>query len=258
MTRGHWTEGEVPDPDNYFGFIYKIDDVTAGKSYIGRKQYWKAKQGVKGCKSKVADRGSPRWKECCWLPSGWESYKGSSKNLKDWMKKYPNHEYRYTILKNCRSRGVLSYMECKYLWDNRVLETVDEDGDYIFFNMQIGAIKFRPKLSHSKETKDKLKSVIRDRSPEDKKKISDRRSEIMQGNKKALGLVHTDSTKQKIGEHFQGEKHHNVTLNESQVLDILSRPLEVGTVLAKEYKVSSSTIYDIRKGRSWKHLTKED
>ena len=146
ISQGHWS-GVKADPTSYFGFIYQITDKTTGQSYIGRKQFWMAKQKVTGCKSKSQDRRSPKWKECCWSASNWKVYKGSSKNLAAHMKEFPKHNYQYSILKQYASRGTLTYGELKALWQHNVLTARLPNGDYKYFNRMIGAIKFRPNLT---------------------------------------------------------------------------------------------------------------
>lgn len=54
----------------------------------------------------------------------------------------------------------------------------------------------------------------------------------------------------------KGEKHHSARLKEFQVFEILAQPNESSTVLAKRYGVYSSAISDIRRGETWKHLTR--
>ena len=144
IDQGHWI-GKQVDPKTTFGFIYCISDLTSGKKYIGRKQVWMAKPGVKGCKSKVADRCSEKWKPCCWKESDWREYAGSSKSLKDWMKHNRHHEYEFRILRVCRSRGVLTYCEAMEQWDRRVLHKLMPNGELEYFNGQIGAVKYRPR-----------------------------------------------------------------------------------------------------------------
>ena len=143
MTQGHWI-GLEAEPDKYFGFIYIIRDLTSGHKYIGKKQYWSLNRSAKMCKSRVFDKGSPKWKESCWLQSDWRKYKGSSVNLKAWITKHKDHIYNFEILIQARSKGVLSYLEAREQWDRRVLDTKLESGEDTYFNRQIGAIKFRP------------------------------------------------------------------------------------------------------------------
>jgi len=141
--QGHWV-GLKADPYHYFGFIYIITDETTGRKYIGKKQYWSAKHRIKGCKSKVTDRQSKQWKCKCWKDHNWRDYKGSSPSLAKWMKDNPDNNYTYEIIKQCRSKGSLHYHELKMLWDMNVLTETFEDGEYVYFNRSIGAIKFRP------------------------------------------------------------------------------------------------------------------
>ncbi len=146
MNKDHHWVGEEPDPDKFFGFIYMIRDETIGKSYIGKKTYFFSKQGVYGCKSKVFDRSSDKWKDKCWKSSDWKTYKGSCKELTKHLKENPDNNYTYTILRQCCSKGQLTYYECYYLWKYDVLTEVLADGVRAFFNSAIGAVRFIPKL----------------------------------------------------------------------------------------------------------------
>lgn len=53
----------------------------------------------------------------------------------------------------------------------------------------------------------------------------------------------------------KGERHHSARLKEPQVLEILASN-ERPCVLAKRYGVYHSAIQDIRRGITWKHLTR--
>lgn len=143
--QGHWV-GLKADTKNFFGFIYLITDTETNRKYIGKKQFFFAKPRAKGCRSKVADRQSPKWKGCCWKDSGWRDYKGSSPSLAKWMKANPDNIYTYEIIQLCRSRGLLTYTEVAEMWERKVLETKLPDGEYEYFNRHIGAIKFRPQV----------------------------------------------------------------------------------------------------------------
>lgn len=153
--QGHW-EGLKADPYHYFGFVYLIEDLTIGRKYIGRKQYWMAMQR-KGCKSRVTDRQGDKWKCRCWKESEWRTYKGSSPSLNKWMIQNPDNEYKYTIIKQCRSKGTLHYQELKELWKEDVLAIRHPDNPevYLYFNRSIGAIRFRPPEYRESEDDDK-------------------------------------------------------------------------------------------------------
>ena len=143
--QGHWIGPEV-DPERHFGFVYEITHIPSGKKYIGRKQIWKAKQRVSGCRSRVMDRSSAKGNPKCWEEAKWKDYCGSSKNLLSHMAEHDKSEYTFVILEVCVSKGELSYCEARAQWDARVLEDKLPDGTYRYWNGQIQAIKFRPKL----------------------------------------------------------------------------------------------------------------
>jgi len=150
MTEHHWI-GCTPNPHDYFGFIYLITDLTSGRMYLGKRQYWSSRQRIKGCKSKVTDRQSPKWKPCCWSESDWRFYKGSSKSFAKWQEEHPNHEYEYRIIRECRCRGTLHYAEVEAQVKCGALTARDSDGEKIFFNRQIAACKFVPPIIYKDE-----------------------------------------------------------------------------------------------------------
>lgn len=204
MSNGHWA-GLTPDPVHNIGFIYLIEDLTTGYKYVGKKNYWVAKQGVSGCKSKCQDRGDPKWNPKCWRDSNWRVYKGSSKALTQHIKDNPMNNYRFTILRNCRSRGVLSYCECEEQYDRRVLTHRLDNGKYEYFNLSIGAIRFRPKVDVSYETR-KKNSVATTSQMQDPQQRTVR-SKSQKGNKSCVGRVVSDETKKKISEALKGNKN---------------------------------------------------
>lgn len=184
MDQGHW-EGLKANPERFFGFIYLIEVIETGNAYVGKRQYWSAKQRVRGCKSRVFDRQSPRWKESCWVESEWRFYKGSSDHLHKFMQDNPNLTYKFTILENCRSRGLLYFKEAEYQWKFCVLTSKLPDGTFKYFNRAINGVKFRPKAEYSDESKLKISSRLK-------------------GNKNALGAVRSNETRKKISDARQG------------------------------------------------------
>lgn len=196
--QGHWV-GLKADTKNYFGFIYIIRDLTTGRAYIGKKQFYLAKSKMRGCKSKVADRQSPKWKSCCWRESDWRVYKGSSNSLEKFMRENPTHTYEYEIIKLCRSRGVLTYSEIQEQWSRDVLGTKMEDGNFRYFNRMIGAVKFRPPSFQSKESNKKRSDSLMGRkfTDETKKKMS----------KSAIGREHSEDSKSRMSKSREGNQY---------------------------------------------------
>jgi hypothetical protein len=138
-TKTKWT-GIKPNPHDHFGFIYLVTNVVTGQMYVGKKQFWRAKS-IEGCKSKVTDRASPKWKPCCWVESDWQSYKGSSKHLTKDIKDLGVSKFTFEILRLCRSRGVLYYSEIEEQVFRGVMWKRLGD-EYLFYNRQIASCKF--------------------------------------------------------------------------------------------------------------------
>lgn len=137
MKTHHWV-GKTPKPDKFWGFIYLITNNISGRKYIGRKQYHFERM------IKVAGR-SRRKKTI--LPSGWEYYTGSCKELNKDIKKFGKENFTFTILYQCSSRSMLNYMEAKVQFQLDVLlGTLEGTEIPIYYNRQIlGSIKFIPR-----------------------------------------------------------------------------------------------------------------
>jgi hypothetical protein len=92
-----------------YGFIYKITNLINNKKYIGFKVYTK----------------------------GWEEYMGSSKPLKEDIKKYGKENFQREILDEGESLKDLQEKEINYLTKNNVLQRDD------YYNQSIPHPSFR-------------------------------------------------------------------------------------------------------------------
>ena len=101
-----YEDKEFTDVEDYYGFIYLIENLVNGKKYIGRKFLTKA--GYKTVKGK---RKNIR------VESDWRDYYGSSNSLKEDIDYYGKDSFRRTILRLCKSRGECNYFETKYIFD---------------------------------------------------------------------------------------------------------------------------------------------
>ena len=155
----HW-EGEEPKPDEYFGFIYIIESVIDDKKYIGKKQYHKSAGRVPGCSGKITDRKSDKWKDHCWKCNDWEFYTGSNRKLNAHIKQLGKENFRFEIIRQCRSRGSLHYAEIEEQVKRNVLKSKLPNGDYEYFNGQIAGIKFRPPEEVSDKTISKIQATF--------------------------------------------------------------------------------------------------
>lgn len=92
--------------DQWYGFIYLIENLVNGKKYIGRKFLTKA-----GYKTVNKKRKKIR------VESDWASYYGSSPSLAKDIELYGQDKFRRTILKLCKTRGECNYWETKMIFD---------------------------------------------------------------------------------------------------------------------------------------------
>jgi len=121
-------------PQNTFGFIYKILHIPTGKSYIGKKSLYhnvKKKLTKKELKEQIGPGRKPTHitiqKE-----SDWRTYYGSHDEIKTLIKEKKEREFRRFILEFAYNKKHLTYLECKHLFVNEVLEKPDE-----YFNTNI-------------------------------------------------------------------------------------------------------------------------
>ena len=92
--------------DEWYGFIYLIENLKNGRKYIGRKFLTKAAyKTVKGKRKKIRKE------------SDWADYYGSSPALLADVELYGKEQFRRTILRLCKSRGECNYFETKEIFD---------------------------------------------------------------------------------------------------------------------------------------------
>ena len=155
----HWI-GLEPDPDKYYGFLYIITNNVTGKKYIGRKFYHMYKKRKK-------------FKE-----SNWRTYTGSCKPLNEDIKKLGKANFTFEIFKQYVARGNVVYYECNYQHKFDVLTAKDENGERLWYNGNIGAIKFIPPEEQTQDHIDKRAAKLKGkhkptRTEAHKKKLSD-------------------------------------------------------------------------------------
>lgn len=139
--QGHWT-GQKANPYKYLGFVYLITDHTTGRKYVGKKMYYRGKS-IPGCKGRVTDRQSDKWRCRCWSDSGWREYTGSSNKLNKHLKECPDNQYTFEIIYQCRSKASLAYVESREMWQRDVLSSKLDNGEWEYFNENIPPVRFR-------------------------------------------------------------------------------------------------------------------
>ena len=98
-------EEYLDTPEEYQGFVYEITELSTGKKYIGKKNFWRPKTLPKNSKRsrKIKTR----------VESDWREYYGSNVALQRLVEEQGPESYKRVILHLCKSKGEMSYMEAK-------------------------------------------------------------------------------------------------------------------------------------------------
>lgn len=121
-------------PVGAVGFVYLIQDVSTGQSYIGKKNFYQSRMKKKS--------GSKR-KTRVTTESNWRSYISSCRPLQDEMKSRGKDTFRFEILTLCKTKRELTYCEQEEQMRRNVLRATLPDGSPAFWNDSIGGRFFR-------------------------------------------------------------------------------------------------------------------
>jgi hypothetical protein len=111
-------------PQNTFGFIYIVTHKPTGKSYIGKKSLFHNIK-KKLTKKELAEQTGPGRKSTTKVvvkESDWKTYYGSAKPILALIKDGKQEEFTREILQLVPNKKLLTYYECKYLFEYSVLE----------------------------------------------------------------------------------------------------------------------------------------
>lgn len=111
-----WKYWDVINPEDNFGFVYKITNLTDGKFYIGKKVFWNNKKH-KLTKKQLAEQTGPGRKptfEVIKTESDWQTYWGSNKQLLADIKTLGEDHFECLILQVCKTKKQLTYYEMHY------------------------------------------------------------------------------------------------------------------------------------------------
>ena len=125
--------GEIFESSNiqdYFGFVYLIQNNLTGKKYIGRKYLWQFRT-PKGKKRKVKSE------------SDWKKYYGSCPELKEDVIKFGRENFSRTMLSVHKTGGKTNFEETRQLFANNVLTESLDDGSPAWYNSNILSRYFR-------------------------------------------------------------------------------------------------------------------
>jgi hypothetical protein len=123
-----WTYNGSPftsaDIEDYFGFVYLIENNLNGKKYIGRKYLWSFRT-PKGKKRKVKSE------------SDWKNYYGSCPELKEDIIKFGRQNFSRSILSLHKTKGKTNFEETRRLFTHNVLTESLDNGEPAFYNSNI-------------------------------------------------------------------------------------------------------------------------
>ena len=111
-----WKYWDIINPEDNFGFVYKITNLTDGKFYIGKKVFWNNKKH-KLTKKQLAEQSGPGRKpthEVIRTESDWKTYWGSNKQLLADIKALGEDHFECLILHVCKTKKQLTYYEMHY------------------------------------------------------------------------------------------------------------------------------------------------
>jgi len=125
---GHWICENFQSES--FGFIYLITNLKNNRKYIGKKQLqFKKKRKLKSRKnSKIT-----------FSESDWKTYTGSCRELNEDIIKFGKENFRFEILRFCKSKWELAYEEIKLQIQNEVIKNPEYYNGII--NVRIGKPK---------------------------------------------------------------------------------------------------------------------
>lgn len=122
-----FTEDMIGD---YCGFVYLITNLSSGRKYIGKKQFYSAK-------TKQVKKKKKKFK----VTSNWQTYFGSSEILLKDVIMYGEENFSREIIHLCRSKGECSYLESKEQFQRSVLESDEYYNTWIMCRVRKSHIK---------------------------------------------------------------------------------------------------------------------
>ena len=123
-----WIESIEDFPQDTYGFIYITIHEPSGKSYVGKKSlYHNVKKKL--TKKELAEqtgRGRKSTTQTIQKESDWKTYYGSAKPILELIKQGKQKDFTRKILCLVLNKKLLTYYECKYLFQLGVLENSEE------------------------------------------------------------------------------------------------------------------------------------
>lgn len=144
MDKGHWEFPHNFDISEWFGFIYRITEISTGKEYLGKKQFHSyCRKVVKGKKRK----------KMVITENDWKTYTSSSIHINKAIDTFGKEAFKFEIESLHATRGSLVYAEVRYQVTEDVLRARMSDGTRKYFNGMISGVKYLPAVETPEESK---------------------------------------------------------------------------------------------------------
>lgn len=142
MDKGHWEFQHDFDIADWFGFIYRITELSTGKEYLGKKQFHSyCRKAVKGKKRK----------KMVVTENDWKKYTSSSTHINKAIEERGMSAFKFEIESLHKTRGSLVYAEVRYQVIEDVLRARMADGTRKYFNGMISGVKYLPAVETLEE-----------------------------------------------------------------------------------------------------------
>lgn len=121
---------DIPDYQNYEGFVYKITNLLTGKFYIGKKVFHTSRKTKIGKREKAETKTRKIFKQVT-KESDWMKYYGSSEELKKDVKTFGAENFKREILELCCTKKFLNYSELVHQIKHDVLRSNSYNGNIL-------------------------------------------------------------------------------------------------------------------------------
>jgi hypothetical protein len=121
---------DLPNQENVVGFVYKITNLVTGAIYIGKKSLHHSRKTKISKKEKLETKTRKTFKTVV-KESDWQSYYGSSIELKKDVEKLGRKHFKREIIELCCSKKYLGYCELAYQIKYDVLKTNSYNGNIL-------------------------------------------------------------------------------------------------------------------------------
>jgi hypothetical protein len=155
MDFGHWEYFRDFEPEEWFGFIYRIVDLTNGREYIGKKQF------ERHIKKKVKTKAGGTRNRRVTKASDWKTYTSSSVHINAAIEEKGKENFLFLIESLHRSKAGLFYAEIETQINEDVLRARLPSGERKYYNGMVGNVKFLPPIDSEDETQHRASKTTR-------------------------------------------------------------------------------------------------